>query len=211
MKYIFAFIVTFSLHAFDTDRFYWESIACHHLAEHLDEELKKPYDQSRDFPLLTYVQCPALLKKVLEKVVDKNNPIHQGLLKRALRHAVIINKIESAKILIDFGVRVTASSGDPINYVISSEMVHLLVEHGAQINRVEGFSTPLYWAADSGSIEAVKALLELGADPAIIDRKNNVSLKEWLAKKKEMAERHHDEKLIKLYNEMSEVVKPFLR
>lgn len=206
---IFAIILLLS--NFNLNAFYWQSIACHHLAAQLNEELQKPYDVSRDFPLLTYVQCPVLLKIMLGKVVDKNNPIHQGLLKRALRHAVMIDNIESAKILIDFGVQVTASSGDPINYVSSSEMVHLLVEHGAQINRTEGYSTPLYWAADSGNIEAVKALLELGADPTIIDRKNNLSLKEWLAQKKEMAERHHDEKLINLYQEMNQVIKPFLK
>jgi hypothetical protein len=191
--------------------FYWESIACHYLAEHLKNELQKPYDASRDFPLLTYVQCPMLLKIVLDKVVDKNNPIHQGLLKRALRHAVMIDNIESAQILIDFGVSVTSASGDPINYVTSSEMVYLLVKHGAQVNRTEGYSTPLYWAADSGHIEAVETLLKLKADPSLIDRKNNLSLKEWLQHKKEMAQRYHDEKLIKLYNEMSEAVTPFLR
>ncbi len=210
MMQIFICIIIF-LQFFGVRGFYWESIACHYLAEHLKNEIQKPYDASRDFPVLTYVQCPVLLKVVLITIIDKQNPIHQALLKRALRHAVMIDNLESVRVLIDFGVSVTSTSGDPINYVSSSEMTHLLVTNGAQVNRTHGYSTPLYWAADSGHIEAVKALLKLGADPTIIDRKNNLSLKEWLQQKKEMAQRHHDEKLIKLYKEMSEAVTPFLR
>ncbi len=53
----------------------------------------------------------------------------------------------------------------------STEIVELLLEHGAQINRLEGEKTPLFYACGDKNkkpnIEIVQLLLEKGADPNI--------------------------------------------
>ena len=52
-----------------------------------------------------------------------------------------------------------------------------MVEHGADINRkTDNDLTSLMWAVGYGKTDAVKTLLELGADPAIKDNRGLTAL-----------------------------------
>jgi hypothetical protein len=188
MKKIFFIIFPLSLSLIASQLDFWQTVPCQQLEKQLQAEWEKPYDTSRDFPILTFVQCPKLLEKVLANIIDKDNPIHQGILKRALRHAIMIDNVESARLLLQFGVSASSRSGDPMNYVRSEQMVDLLVQFGGKVNRSEGYSTPLYWALDGRFSEAVKGLLKNGADQ-VISRKNKVVLlSEWISEQRSLAQ-----------------------
>jgi hypothetical protein len=180
--------------AFAGQQYYWQTIEPVILEQQYLDDLEKPYDTSRDFPLLTYVQSPELLKKVLDQKIDKKNQTHQALLKRALRHAVMMDYYGSVAVLLAFGVPATAQSGDPINYVQSEKTVDLLVSYGAQVNRDTGLSTALFWALDGRHASAVKGLLKHGAQTEFVERgAHQISAAQWLEAQKEKAVRKGDE------------------
>ncbi|MBI2775295.1 ankyrin repeat domain-containing protein [Candidatus Dependentiae bacterium] len=186
-----------SISAFASQIDYWRTVPCEQLKKHLQHEFEKPYDTSRDFPVLTFVQCPELLKIILQKIIDKNNPIHMGVLKRALRHAIMIDQLESARLLLEFGVSAVSRSGDPMNYVRSEEMVDLLIEFGGHVNRTEDYSTPLYWALDGRFLSAVKGLLHHGADKSAVSRKlKAISLNQWLDQEELKAQTTRDDEYL---------------
>jgi ankyrin repeat protein len=59
----------------------------------------------------------------------------------------------------------------------NTEVMKLLVDRGADVNRVSGNLgfTPLMWAAQSGQLEAVELLLARGADPNVRERFNGAT------------------------------------
>ena len=67
-----------------------------------------------------------------------------------------------------------------VKYNSNSELVNLLVAHGADYNQASKFyyGTPLHYAARAANPETVKALLEKGADPYVKDIRGRTPLKE---------------------------------
>ena len=57
------------------------------------------------------------------------------------------------------------------------DIVRLLIEHGAEINKRKATSeTALWFAAQKGQLEAMKVLVQHGADVNIIDREDGSAL-----------------------------------
>jgi uncharacterized protein len=96
-----------------------------------------------------------------------------------LHFAVMGGHVDAARSLLEAGADPNAMSRHrfvkvrPLHTACALEVsvenpdvVRLLVEHGADVDgrNAEGGATPLHNAAQSGSVELVRALLELGAD-----------------------------------------------
>jgi ankyrin repeat protein len=89
------------------------------------------------------------------------------------------NDLNSIRELKNLGVKIDSVNQFGFNLMhgaTSSEMVHLLVEYGVNINQQSGKDTnmwtPLHGAVYGSNIktEVVKAMLDSGADPSIEDR-----------------------------------------
>lgn len=84
------------------------------------------------------------------------------------------DKTETVRALVEAGADVTSIPEDGESLVLtvtqtnsaaSPEIVRVLCKAKADVNLANAVATPLYYAADLGSVELVKALLECGADP----------------------------------------------
>lgn len=90
--------------------------------------------------------------------------------------AAIQGNLELSKALIARGAAVNKAGWTPLHYAASSahlDIMRLLLSEGADLNaRSPNESTPLMMAAMYGSAEAVKVLLDAGANPALVNMKN---------------------------------------
>lgn len=88
----------------------------------------------------------------------------------ALCMAVLHNGVKLARYLIGAGADVNLGDlhyGNPLEIAARGkqrELVELLLEHGAQVNRVPGRLGALQQAAISGSLDCVRLLVDAGAD-----------------------------------------------
>lgn len=95
----------------------------------------------------------------------------------ALHLAVRMNQPAVITALLEKGADIEACDADgdpPLEWAVETgclELVKLLLEHGAQINRRNPSTgeTVLLWAVRSGHVDVTQLLLARGADPAAID------------------------------------------
>ncbi len=98
-------------------------------------------------------------------------------------------KIEILKLLISYGANCNKSISmygtPPLHLIaiksdendVAAEVVRILLHHGANINATDSLgSTPLHYAAQFGSEEMCRLLLQLGADRAMRNRKGKTAL-----------------------------------
>ncbi|KAJ3030748.1 hypothetical protein HDV00_008723 [Rhizophlyctis rosea] len=121
---------------------------------------------------------------MVQRLVDKGLKIPRGDSKEAgevLSFAVKSGCIETVRLLLDLGMDVHAEDDAAFREAIeavtgwgagkepvdSMEIVHLLLNRGANVNGGDGFA--LYMAADTGCMEVVHMLLGLGADVNLDD------------------------------------------
>jgi len=109
-------------------------------------------------------------KKTNLNVVSKES-------ENTLMLAAIQNQIEIAKLLIEQGADVNKPGWTPLHYAATKgyiDIMRLLIEHSAYLDAESpNGTTPLMMAAYYGTPQAVKLLLEEGADPLI---KNKLGL-----------------------------------
>lgn len=58
----------------------------------------------------------------------------------------------------------------------NKEVIKNMLSDGLNINKIEGSTTPLHIAVKSGNMEMIEFLIENGADPSIVNAKNNTPL-----------------------------------
>lgn len=114
---------------------------------------------------------------LLENNIDLEAPDFAGNL--ALISAVRYNHLETAKLLIEHGANVNASSfeGTPLYLAVSKgnlDMVKFLLENGADVNMLHRFRSVLIVAAASGYFEIVKALFQYSTP--------DINLSDWEGK-----------------------------
>lgn len=114
-------------------------------------------------------------------VLEKGSPQgaeRKGFIGKALWNAAYYNCFDSVKKLVEMGGEVDYISDNytmktPLYHVVmtygfETELVSYLLEHGANINHIDGECKSLLERAVScGSLELLSFLLENGADPAI--------------------------------------------
>lgn len=97
-----------------------------------------------------------------------------------LHYAVHLNKSEIVNVLISLGAIVDQqdnSGRTPLHWGIEKkvnvEIITKLIEKGADINKPSGVSknTPLHYAAQCGNTEAMKILLDKGANVQVVNAK----------------------------------------
>jgi ankyrin repeat protein len=118
----------------------------------------------------------------------------QEVLDEALVWAAKADRVEALPLLVELGARVDADPyrGTPLIWAGANGRVasiRKLVEIGADVNQRGTFGGPdhgegvtaLHLAAQGGRLEAVEALLELGADPTIHDALHDGPPSGWAA------------------------------
>ena len=101
-----------------------------------------------------------------------------------LQHAMIKKKWHAAETLLDMGadpdLTVAITGQSALHYAASDDSVHMigvLAAHKAKLDLADNFKwTPLHMATGRGKLEAVKALVELGADMSLRDEQNERTL-----------------------------------
>ncbi len=89
----------------------------------------------------------------------------------AMHYAITLHKHTAAKVLLESGfsaeTQIDRYIGDALHYAAMSddaEMIRLLLKHGADIESLNiDETTPLHLAAESGSVEATRVLVDAGA------------------------------------------------
>jgi len=88
----------------------------------------------------------------------------------ALMMAALKGEIDGAKMLLDRGAKINQSGWSPLHYAAAGpepELVRLLLVHGAEVDAASpNGTTALMMAAQYGSEDSVKLLLDRGADPS---------------------------------------------
>ena len=118
----------------------------------------------------------------------------------ALMMAALKGDLGSVQLLLDRGARVDRPGWSPIHYAATGpepRVVQLLIDRGADLNAASpNGSTPLMMAAQYGSEDSVKLLLERGADPKRRNQRDmgaadfaRLSGREPLTKRLEQAQR----------------------
>ncbi|MHC4201279.1 MAG: ankyrin repeat domain-containing protein [Planctomycetota bacterium] len=125
--------------------------------------------------------------------------------------------VELAKLLIERGLDVNARDiwgGTPLHQAADArpEMVKLLLAHGAEIDATSvhssGGDAPLHKAALYGSLEAVRLLVEKGADVGLKDSDGNTALDMAVAMSESMPQ---DESCLRELRDVYDRIAAFLR
>jgi ankyrin repeat protein len=137
--------------------------------------------------ILVALQSEAFKSASLLAKLPNTNLNAQNLLgETPLMLAAINNQLELAKVLIERGADVNKPGWTPLHYAATRghrEMMRLLIENDAYIDsESENGTTPLMMAAFSKSPLAVKLLLEVGADPTLVNHGNASALDIALSK-----------------------------
>jgi ankyrin repeat protein len=106
---------------------------------------------------------------LLERGVDPNRRMIDG--SSALFLSAQENSVETAKMIIDAGADLNAT--DSLGWTVmliaaqndNAELIKILHEKGNSVNDVIAGVTPLYIATSNKSVNAVRMLVDLGADP----------------------------------------------
>jgi ankyrin repeat protein len=148
------------------------------------EGLDRPIDRLQGWAAKMYKPPLALaaqygkleaLRFLLERGADPNGADYDYM--TVLHYAVHNGQVEAARILIAAGANLEAVfavySQTPLLSAIyapdarayAPELVRLLVESGADINKTDKRGdSPLFWAVNEGRLDLVQLLIELGAD-----------------------------------------------
>jgi ankyrin repeat protein len=106
----------------------------------------------------------ALLSRPATEVNALNQAGESALMMSALK-----GDLAGAQLLLDHGAKVNQSGWAPLHYAATGpdpRLVLLLLERGAEVDAASpNGSTPLMMAAQYGSEDSVKLLLDRGADP----------------------------------------------
>ena len=117
---------------------------------------------------------PKVAKLLLEQPGTDVNALNNAG-ESALMLAAIKGDMASAQWLLDRGARVNQPGWAPLHYAATGpepRLVRLLLEHGAEIDAPSpNGTTPLMMAAQYGSEDNVKILLDKGADPNLRNQK----------------------------------------
>lgn len=135
-----------------------------------------------DRPLIfsaVYVQEEKIVEDMIARGVDVNTSTEDGW--TPLHEAAQTGNIEIARLLLDAGASLTASSrGGLYRYPIhaaSGAAILYLAERGADLNaRDEIGRTPLHLWAMGNSVEEVQILLQAGVDPYPLDNEGKSPL-----------------------------------
>ena len=94
----------------------------------------------------------------------------------ALMMAALKGEAEGLKLLLERGAKINRPGWSPLHYAASGpdpEIVRTLLDRGAEIDApAPSGTTPLMMAAQYGSEDSVKLLLQRGADPGKRNQKN---------------------------------------
>ena len=94
----------------------------------------------------------------------------------ALMMAALKGEAEGLKLLLERGAKINRPGWSPLHYAASGpdpEIVRTLLDRGAEIDApAPNGTTPLMMAAQYGSEDSVKLLLQRGADPGKRNQKN---------------------------------------
>ena len=108
-------------------------------------------------------------KLLLEQPTVKVDALNQAG-ESALMMAALKGEITGAKMLLERGARINQGGWSPLHYAAGGpepELVRLLLERGAHVDAESpNGTTPLMMAAQYGSEDSVKLLLDHGADPS---------------------------------------------
>ncbi len=108
-------------------------------------------------------------KLLLEQPTLKIDALNQAG-ESALMMAALKGEIAGAKMLLERGAKVNQGGWSPLHYAAAGpepELVGLLLERGAEVDAASpNGTTPLMMAAQYGSEDSLKQLLDRGADPS---------------------------------------------
>ena len=152
-------------------------------AEEIEVLLNKGFDQNtvneEGVPALILAAQKKSFKAIAVLVKDKKTNLNaiSKESENTLMLAAIQNQIELAKLLIEQGAEVNKPGWTPLHYAATKghiDIMRLLIENSAYLDAESpNGTTPLMMAAYYGTPQAVKLLLEEGADPLI---KNKLGL-----------------------------------
>ena len=107
---------------------------------------------------------PGIVRRLVEAGADVNSRNHSGT---ALMHAVRRGNVAVMEVLVELGANVEVIHDldwADMPHALTGEVVRWLVARGLRIQFDEGYDSPLGWACGQGRVDAVRALIELGAD-----------------------------------------------
>jgi uncharacterized protein len=146
-------------------------------ANTVDKLLRRGFDPNTPNPqgvsgLLLAVREPSpKVVAVLLKSPKINAEVRSAKDESALMFAAINGHLEIASALIDAGADVNKTGWAPLHYAATKGhvgMIELLLENHAYIDTESpNLTTPLMMAAMYGTVQALKVLLEAGADPQL--------------------------------------------
>lgn len=123
-----------------------------------------------------------LLKQISLYQIDPNTRIYKG--RTLLHYAIIANNTDIVLSLHKHGVNINLCDDNyntPLHFAInqnSYKMVETLIQiEGIDLNSLGEFDqTPLHKAVIMGNLKIVKLLIQKGADPYMVDEKNESPL-----------------------------------
>ena len=145
----------------------------------------------------------ALLMQIQLYHIDPNTRIYKG--KTLFHYAVLGDNIESVLPLYKYGVNINLcddSYSTPLHCAItqnSYKMVETLLQiDNIDLNALGEFDqTPLHLAVIMGNLKIIKLLIEKGADPYMVDEKNESPLDYAKDEENQIIIKYLDEKIIK--------------
>ena len=107
---------------------------------------------------------PGIVRRLVEAGADINSHDYDGT---ALIHAARCGNVAVMEVLVELGADVEGTDGwgwTVMRWAANGEVVRWLAARGFSIQGDGGHMSPLGWACDDGRVDAVRALIELGAD-----------------------------------------------